>query len=58
MNDRDYKGYNIAQYYKNGMRTLYWCVELSGVEVAHDLSTLMAAKDAADHHIYKLRNYK
>ena len=55
MNERDYKGYTLGQYYKNGRKQKFWCVELNGVEVAFDKSTLWAAKDSADNHAYKLR---
>tara|TARA_R110002153_G_scaffold15727_1_gene55870 strand:+ start:410 stop:607 length:198 start_codon:yes stop_codon:yes gene_type:complete len=57
MNERDYKGYTLGQYCKNGRKTLYWAVELNGVEIGHDQSTLRAAKDIADHDLYKLKNY-
>jgi len=52
MEERDYKGYTLAQYYKNGTKQKYWVVELDGVELAHNLSTLWAAKDRVNYLIY------
>jgi hypothetical protein len=58
MKERDYKGYTLGQYYKDGRKTLYWFVELNGVEIGYAQSTLTAAKAIVDHDLYKLRNYK
>jgi hypothetical protein len=56
MNKRDYKGYTLGQYYKDGRKTLYWFVELRGVELYFDQSTLTAAKGCADTHAYLVSN--
>lgn len=53
MNERDYKGYTLSQYYKNGTKQKYWSIELDGAEVAFDKSTLWAAKDWVDQHCPK-----
>lgn len=48
MNERDYKGYTLGQYYKDGAKTLYWFAELNGAEVVVDYSTLWATKNRVD----------
>ena len=44
MNERDYKGYTVGQYYKNGGSTKAWFAELDGVEVITGYSTLTITK--------------
>lgn len=55
MNERDYKGYTIGQYYKNGANTKYWYADKDGVEVVIDYSTLRMVKNRIDELIDRLR---
>jgi len=55
MNERNYKGYTLGQYYKNGRKTKFWYADLDGKEQAADYSTLWSIKHRVDDLIYNQR---